>query len=126
MFGQKSGILSHQVQNLLGAKAHTNCKISKSCQHSGGTKTHMGKIFGIWIFLSIKARLYRYYQKKNQLGVTASSYVNLTRKLLIKSNLFAQKQGKSEILIFWGSSISIAASDILSIFSGFILFQRMV
>ena len=65
-------------------------------------------------------------RKKNQLGVTSSSYVNLIRKLLIKSHLFAQKQGKSEILLFWGNSISIAASCILSVFSGFILFQRMV
>ena len=89
-------------------------------------KNPHGQNFWNLNFLSKKTRLCRYYQKKNQLGVTSSSYVNLTRKLLIKCHLFAQKQGKSEILLFRGSSISIASSDILLIFSGFIVFQRTV
>ena len=77
--------LRHFIQNVLGAKVHANCKILKFCQHFETTKTHVGIIFGIWFFLSEKTKLYRYYQKKNQLGVTSSSYINLTMKLLIKS-----------------------------------------
>ena len=38
--------LRHFVQNLLGVKVHTSCKISKFCQHFGATKTHVGKFFG--------------------------------------------------------------------------------
>ena len=74
----------------------------------------MGKIFGI---LSEKTRLHRYYQNKNQLVDTSSSYINITVKLLIKSYLLAQKQAKNEILIFLGKqyltfigSLSLQAS----------------
>ena len=37
--------LRHFVQDLLGAKVHTSCRISKFCRNFGATKTH--KIFGI-------------------------------------------------------------------------------
>ena len=78
--------LGHQVQNFFGVKIHKNCKVlSKFCQHFKGTKTHMGKLFGIYIFLSEKSRLYRYYQNKNQIGFTSSSHINLAMKLCIKS-----------------------------------------
>ena len=49
-----------------------------------GAQKPTSKIFGIWIFLSEKTRLHRYHQNKNELGVTSSSYVKLTMKLLIK------------------------------------------
>ena len=55
-------------------------------------------------------RLHRYYQNKNQLGVTSSSYINFTMKSLIKSNLLAQKKGKSEILLFGGKQYLIFTS----------------
>ena len=48
-------------------------------------KNPPGQYFWNLILLSEKARLYRYYQNKNQHGVTSSSYINLITKLLIKS-----------------------------------------
>ena len=50
--------LGHEVQNLLGVNIHTSCKISKYCQHFRDTKTHMGKIFGIWFFFYLKRQGY--------------------------------------------------------------------
>ena len=75
------GRIMHLGQDLLGVKIHTSCKISKLFR---GTKSRIGKIFGICFFLTEKTRLYRYYQNKNQLGVKSSSYINFTMKLLIK------------------------------------------
>ena len=90
--------LGHFVQNVWRVKIHTSSKISKFCWQ----KIYMGKIVGIWLFLSETTRLYRYYQSKYQLNVTSSSYTNLTMKLLVKLYLWTQKQGKSEILMFFG------------------------
>ena len=70
--------------NLLDVKIHTSGKISKFCQHFRGTKTNMGKRFGISIFLLEKTKLYRYYQNKRQFAVTSSLYINLIMKLLMK------------------------------------------
>ena len=64
-------------------------------------KPTRAKFLEVEFFLSEKKRLYRYYQNKNQLEVTSSSYINLRMKLLIKSYLIAQKMGKSEILCFF-------------------------
>ena len=71
-------------------------------------------------FLFEKTRIYRYYWNKNQLMITSCSYINLTMKLLIKSYSLAQKQGKSEILLFWGKQYLTFASDRLFVFPGFI------
>ena len=46
----KIGHLKHFTQNLLGVKVHISCKISKFCWHFEATKTHVCKIFGVWIF----------------------------------------------------------------------------
>ena len=40
-------------------------------------------------YIYIYIYIYIYYQNKNQLGVTSSSYINLTIKLLIKLYLLA-------------------------------------
>ena len=68
-------------ENLLGVKVHTSCKISKFCQYFGATKTHIDKIFGILKKFYLKRKGYRYYQEKSQVGLTSSSYINLTMKL---------------------------------------------
>ena len=34
--------MTHFVQDLLGFKIHTSCKILKLCQHFGVTKNHVG------------------------------------------------------------------------------------
>ena len=39
--------LKYFIQNLLGVKVHTSCKMLKLCWHFGATKTHMDKIFEI-------------------------------------------------------------------------------
>ena len=89
--------------------------------HFRGTKTHMGKLFGIWIFLPEKSRLYRYYQ----LGFTSSSYINLTIKLLIKPKNSPKSRVKMKFYIFGKQYLSFA-SDMLFIFSGFIVLQEIM
>ena len=63
----------HQVQNLLGAKIHTSCKISNFVNISGA--------------------------EHKSAWVTSSSYINLTMKLLIKS------QEQKCNLTFWGEAV---------------------
>ena len=41
------------------------------------------KMFGVGFFLSGRTRLYRYYQRKTQVGIIPSSYINLAIKLLL-------------------------------------------
>ena len=53
----------------------------------------------------LKRQGYRYYQEKIQVGITSSSYINLTMKLLINCKI-TQKQGKNETLHSLGSHIS--------------------
>ena len=43
--------LGHFIRNVWGIKIHTSSKISKFGQYFRGTKTHMGKIFGVWFFI---------------------------------------------------------------------------
>ena len=43
----KVSYLRHFVQNLLGVKVHTSCKISKFCQQFGAKTTHVDRIYGI-------------------------------------------------------------------------------
>ena len=71
-------------------------------QNFVGKKSTWVKLLEFDFFLSETTRLYRYYQSKYQLRVTSSSYTNLTMKLLVKLYLWTQKQGKSEILMFFG------------------------
>ena len=70
-------------QNLLVVKVHTSFKISKFCQNFGATKAHVDKVLE-FDFFCLKRQVYRYYQEKNQVGLTSSSYINLTMKLLIR------------------------------------------
>ena len=65
-----------------------NLKILSTFQ---GHKNLLGQYFWNLNFFVLfeKTRLNRYHQNKNQLGVTSSSYINLTRKLLMKSYLLA-------------------------------------
>ena len=66
LFGKKKNRhLRHFTQNLLCVKVHTNCKISKFCQHFGATKTQMYKYFGICIFFNLERQDYRYYQERS-------------------------------------------------------------
>ena len=107
---------------------HAWCQNSYQLQkifHFRGTKTDMGKLFGIWDFLPEKSRLYRYYQNKNQLGFTSSSYINITMKLLIKSENCPKSKVKMKFYIFGKLYLSFA-SDKLFIFSGFIVLQGMM
>ena len=52
---------------------------------SEAQKPTWAKFLEFNFFYLKKTRLYRYYQNKNQLRVTSSSYISLTMKLLIKS-----------------------------------------
>ena len=52
---------------------------------SEAQKPTWAKFLELNFFYLKKTRLYRYYQNKNQLRVTSSSYISLTMKLLIKS-----------------------------------------
>ena len=70
-----------------------------------------GQNFWKLFFLFEKTRLCRYYKNKNQLVVTSSSYISLMMKLLVASYLIAQRQSKSEILLFWGKQYLTFASD---------------
>ena len=117
--------LGYEVQNILGIKIHTSYKISKFCWHFRGTKTRKGKKFwNLNFFLFEKIRLYRYYQNKNQLGVTSSSYINLTMKLLIKSKNSPKKQDKNFTLN--RKRCINFVSDRLFIFSEFIVTRWMM
>ena len=84
--------LRHFVQNLVGVKVQSSCKISKFCYLFEATKTHINKMFGIWIFFYLKRQVCRYYQEKNQVGLT-SSYINLTMKLFIKLCRLTKRHG---------------------------------
>ena len=97
----KNRHLRHFVQNLSGVKVHANCKILKFCRNFGVTKTHVGKVFEIWVFFNLKRQSFRYYQEKNQVGPTLSSYINLVDKIANSP----KKQGK--VLHFLGSCISV-------------------
>ena len=105
---------AHQLENL---------KILSIFQ--GHKDPHEQNFWNLIFFSSGKTRLHRYYQNKNQLVVTSSSYLNLTMKLLIKSYLLAKKQGKSKILLFIARQFLTFASNRLSIFSGLIELQGM-
>ena len=90
-----------------------NLKILLTFQWHKNTGT---KFLEFEFFSSEKTRLQRYYQNKNQLLVTSSSYINLAIKL---------KQDKSEIY-FFGKQYLTFASDRFFIFSGLIVFQGMM
>ena len=77
LFGQKSGILRHFVQNLLGVKVHASGKILKFCQPFGATKTHVSKLFRILFFFMWKDS-YKFYQEKDQAELISFSYIGLT------------------------------------------------
>ena len=104
--GKKIRHLRHYVQNLLGVKVYTSYKISKFSQLFGATKNHVGKIFGIWFFLSEKTRL-QILPGKNQVGPTSYPYTNVTIKFLIKMENSQKKQDKNETLHFLGSRNSL-------------------
>ena len=76
-------------------------------------------------FLPEKSRLYRYYQNKNQLGFTSSSYMSLAMNLLIKFGNSPKSRVKMKFYIF-GKPYLNFASDRLFIFSGFIVLQVMM
>ena len=128
LLGLKSCIWDIKLKIYCVSKSIPAAKSQNFVDISGAQKPIWATIFGIWIFLSEEKRLYRYYQNKNQLVVTSSSYINLTMKLLIKSYLLAQKQIKSEILLFLGGGKQYLtfASDRLFIFSGLILLKGML
>ena len=79
----------HQLQNL---------KILTKFE--GHKNPHGQNFWNLNFFYLKRQRLYQFYQSKNQLGVTSSSYKNLTMKLLIKWYLWAPKQGKKETWAF--------------------------
>ena len=101
LFRRKSGI-RHFFQNLLGVKIHTSCKILKFCQHFRARKTHVGNIFGIWIFDKDKekTKLYILPGKKSswaQIIFIHKSY----NEIVVKIVKYSKKQGKMKLYIFW-------------------------
>ena len=59
--------------------------------------------------------------------VTSFSDINLSMKFLRKLYLIiAQRQGRSEIFVFWGKQYLAFAPDRLFIFSGFIMLKGMM
>ena len=121
LLGQKSCIWDIKFKIYWVSKSIPTAKSQNFLNISGSWKTNMSLIF-----LSEETRLRRYYQRKNQLVVTSSSYIYRTMKLLIKAYLLAKKQGKSKILLFFGNQYLIFASDRLFIFSTFIVLQVMM
>ena len=97
-------------KSIPAAKSQNFVDISVAQKHTGT------KFLEFEFFSSEKTRLQRYYQNKNQLLVTSSSYINLAIKL---------KQDKSEIY-FFGKQYLTFASDRFFIFSGLIVFQGMM
>ena len=77
-----SGTLSSKIywvsKSIPAAKPQNFVEISEA------QKLHGQNIWNLIFFLSEKTRLYRYYQNKNQRGVTSSSYTILIMILLIK------------------------------------------
>ena len=66
-----------------------------------GHKNLPGQNFWYLNFFYLKSQSYRYYHEKNQVGCTSSSYINLTRKLLIKSKNSPKNRAKRKFYIFW-------------------------
>ena len=100
-------IPGHLVQDLLHVKIHTSCKISKFCQDFRGTKMHMGKIFGIWIYFYLKRQGYiditRTKSTWDHIMFVHKSYNEIIDEIIFIS----PKTGQKWILLFWGSSISL-------------------
>ena len=106
------------ISNWFGVKIHTSCKKFYILR---GQKRTWANFLEFGFFLPENSRLYRYYQ----LGFTSSSYINLTMKLLIKSENSTKSRVKMKFYIF-GKQYLIFASDRLFIFSGFILLQEII
>ena len=98
--GLKSFIQDIKFKTYWVSKSIPVAKSKNSVDISGAQKPIWTKF--LKFILSEKTRSHRYYQNKNQPVVTSSSYINLTMKLLIKSYLLTQKQGKSEVLLLGG------------------------
>ena len=128
LLGLKSYIRDIKLKIYCVSKSIPAAKSQNFVDISGAQKPIWAKVLEFDFFLSEEKRLYRYYQDKNQFVVTSSSYISLTMKLLIKSYLLAQKQIKSEILLFLGGGEQYLtfSSDRLFIFSSFIVFKGMM
>ena len=111
------------ISSLFGVKVHTSCK---KIYVLGGQKPTWANFLEFrFFFTPEKSRLYRYYQNKNQLGFTSSSYINLTLKLLRKSKNSPKTRVKMKFQIFGKPYLSFASYR-LFIFSGFIVHQGMM
>ena len=74
-----------------------------------GHKNRHGQNFWNFNFFYLTRQSYRYYQEKNQVGPPSihNQYINLTMKLLIKSQNSPKNRAKNKILHFLGSCISV-------------------
>ena len=117
--------LGHKVQNLLGVQIHTTAKSQNFVDISVAQRPTWAKFLEFGFFLSEKTRLYICYLNKNQLGVTSSSYINLTMKLLIKSKNSQKSRAQMKFTFFGKPYLSFALCRLL-IFSGFIVLQGMM
>ena len=107
LYGRKSCLRDITFKIYWVSKSIAAAKSQNFVNISGAQKHTWEKLLEFEFFLSEKTRLYIYYQNKNQLVVTSLSYINLKMKLFIKWYFLAQKQDKSEVLLFLGSSIPL-------------------
>ena len=68
-----------------------------------GHKNRHGQNFWNFNFFYLTRQSYRYYQEKNQVGPPSihNQYINLTMKLLIKSQNSPKNRAKIKFYIFW-------------------------
>ena len=94
------------VQNSLGERVHTSCKISNFYRHFAATKTHVDKIFGIRFF-NLKRQSYRLLPGKKSSWARIIFIHKPFNEIFDKIVKQPKKQDKYEILYFLGSCISL-------------------
>ena len=89
LLGRKSCIWNVKFKIYWVTKSIPAAKSQNFVDILGAQKLTLAKFLDfVFFFLPEKTRLCRHYENKNQLGVTSSSYINLTKKLFLKLNLF--------------------------------------
>ena len=124
LLGQTSYIQDIKFKIYWLSKSIQAAKSQSSGSISEVQKLTWAKFLKTDFFLFEKTRLCRYYENKNQLVVTSSSYISLMMKLLVASYLIAQRQSKSEILLFGGKQYLTFASDNSSSFQASWCFKK--
>ena len=117
----------NETSEIFCSKFSCPCQLQnlKILLHFGATKTHVGKIFGTWVFLYLKRQSYKYYQEKKSswahIIFIHKSYIEIVDKII----KYPKNRTKMKFYIFGKLYLSFA-SDRLFILSGFIVLQGMI